>query len=101
MIDRFISQVQWPAVFTALFMAGCSQEAQTQADASAQALTDQVSAAQQQDNQLMTESSITYGAPDFRVIDDAHFMPAFEQGMAEQAAEIDAIAPRVTKATGS
>ena len=82
-------------------MAGCSQEAQTQAEASAQAPTDQVSAAQQQDNPLMTESSLTYGAPDFRVIDDAHFMPAFEQGMAEQAAEIDAIAPRVTKATGS
>ena len=87
------------AVFTALFMAGCSQEAQTQAEASAQAPTDQVSAAQQQDNPLMTESSLTYGAPDFRVIDDAHFMPAFEQGIAEQAAEIDAIAKNTAPAT--
>lgn len=86
------------AVFTALFMGGCSQEAQTQSAAVTSA-AEQAVDTQQQENPLMTVSSLTYGAPDFNAIDDAHFMPAFEQGMAEQAAEIEAIANNPQPAT--
>ena len=43
-------------------------------------------------NPLMTESNLPYGMPHFDKIRNEHFVPAFEQGMAGQSAEIDAIA---------
>ena len=43
------------------------------------------------DNPFLTESTLPYRMPPFDVIDDAHYQPAFEQGMAEQLAEIEAI----------
>ncbi|MEE3236178.1 MAG: M3 family metallopeptidase [Pseudomonadota bacterium] len=43
-------------------------------------------------NPFMTESDLPYGMPHFDRIRNEHFVPAFEQGMAEQSAEIDAIA---------
>ena len=42
-------------------------------------------------NPFMTESDLPYGMPHFDRIRNEHFVPAFEQGMAEQSAEIDAI----------
>ena len=44
------------------------------------------------DNPFLTESTLPYQMPPFDVIEDAHYQPAFEQGMAEQLAEIEAIA---------
>ncbi len=44
------------------------------------------------DNPFLTESTLPYQMPPFDRIDDAHYQPAFEQGMAEQLAEIEAIA---------
>ena len=43
------------------------------------------------ENPLLTESKLPYGAPQFDKIRNEHYMPAFEQGIAEAKAEIDAI----------
>ena len=42
-------------------------------------------------NPFAKPSTLPYQAPDFRVIKDADYMPAFEQGMKEHLSEIDAI----------
>ena len=44
------------------------------------------------ENPLLTESPLPYGAPQFDKIRTEHYMPAFEQGIKEAKAEIDAIA---------
>ena len=43
-------------------------------------------------NPFFTESTLPYRLPPFDRIEDAHYAPAFERGMAEQIAEIEAIA---------
>ena len=43
-------------------------------------------------NPFFTESALPYRLPPFDRIEDAHYAPAFERGMAEQIAEIEAIA---------
>ena len=42
-------------------------------------------------NPLLTESTAPFGAPQFDKIQDEHYLPAFEQAIAEAKAEIDAI----------
>ena len=42
-------------------------------------------------NPFFAESDLPYGMPPFDRIEDAHFVPAFERGMAEQMTEIEAI----------
>jgi peptidyl-dipeptidase Dcp len=49
-------------------------------------------AAAQTANPFAKPSTLPYQAPDFRVIKDADYMPAFEQGMKDHLAEIVAIA---------
>ena len=44
------------------------------------------------DNPLLVRSSLPYQLPPFDRIDESDYLPAFEQGMAEQLAEIEAIA---------
>ena len=43
------------------------------------------------ENPLFERSNLPYQLPAFGDIDDVHYLPAFERGMAEQLAEIDAI----------
>ncbi|MCQ2140161.1 MAG: M3 family metallopeptidase [Bacteroidales bacterium] len=43
------------------------------------------------ENPLLTESKLPYGAPQFDKIKNEHYLPAFEQGIKEGKAEIDAI----------
>lgn len=43
-------------------------------------------------NPLFVESQLPYGLPPFDLIRNEHFVPAFERGMAEETAEIEAIA---------
>ena len=43
------------------------------------------------ENPLLTESTLPYGAPPFDRIRHEHYMPAFERGIAEAKAEVDAI----------
>jgi peptidyl-dipeptidase Dcp len=50
-------------------------------------------------NPLLTESKLPYHLPPFADIKDEHFAPAFERGMAEHMAEIDAIANNPAKPT--
>ena len=42
-------------------------------------------------NPLLTESAAPFGAPEFDKISNEHYLPAFEAGIAEAKAEIDAI----------
>ena len=42
-------------------------------------------------NPLLTESTAPFGAPEFDKIKNEHYLPAFEQGIAEAKAEINAI----------
>jgi peptidyl-dipeptidase Dcp len=50
-------------------------------------------------NPFFTESPLPYGMPPFDLIEDEHYMPAFERGMAEHTAEIEAIASNPEAAT--
>ena len=43
------------------------------------------------ENPLLVESSAPFGAPEFDKIKNEHYLPAFEAGIAEAKAEIDAI----------
>ena len=43
------------------------------------------------ENPLLSESALPYGAPQFDKIRNEHYLPAFEQGIKEGKAEIDAI----------
>ncbi len=43
------------------------------------------------ENPFLTESSAPFGAPEFDKIKNEHYLPAFEAGIAEAKAEIDAI----------
>ena len=54
-----------------------------------------LNAAQQEemaDNPFFAESPLPYQLPPFDLVDDAHYRPAFERGMADQIAEIEAVA---------
>jgi peptidyl-dipeptidase Dcp len=51
------------------------------------------------DNPLLTTSSLQFGYPPFDLIKNEHFEPAMIQGMAEQRAEIAAIASNVAPPT--
>lgn len=42
-------------------------------------------------NPFFTPSSLPFGMPPFHVITDEHYRPAFEKGMADQLAEVEAI----------
>ncbi|NCT89857.1 M3 family metallopeptidase [Cellulomonas sp. APG4] len=42
-------------------------------------------------NPFARRSELPYGLPDFTVIADEHYLPAFEAGMVEELAEVDAI----------
>ena len=42
-------------------------------------------------NPLLTESTAPFGAPQFDQIKDEHYLPAFEQAIAEAKADIDVI----------
>ncbi|PDP88563.1 peptidase M3 [Glycomyces fuscus] len=43
------------------------------------------------DNPFLSPSELPYGLPDFAAIREEHFLPAFERGVAEHLAEVDAI----------
>ncbi|WP_083963742.1 M3 family metallopeptidase [Spirochaeta cellobiosiphila] len=50
-------------------------------------------------NPLLNESSLAYGAPDFGLIKTEHFKPALELGIQEQLKDIEAIAQNSEEAT--
>jgi peptidyl-dipeptidase Dcp len=73
--------VTWPAFAGALLLGACAGTSVPQAGAPAAA-----------PNPLMTPSTLPYQYPAFDKIKDEHYRPAFDAGMAEQLAEIEAIA---------
>jgi peptidyl-dipeptidase Dcp len=66
----------------------------TQAQQHAASVTDVTSA-----NPLLTKSTLQFEAPDFTLLNDAHFMSAFEQGMQQQITEVLTIANNPAPAT--
>lgn len=79
----------------AIPMSACNKadDATTTPDAAtATTADDTADAPVQETNPLFTKSTLQYEAPDFDAIKVEHFRPAFEKGMAEHAAEIEAIA---------
>jgi len=82
----------------ALALAACSEsepppppEAPTQ-PIGTEAEPEEIVAEPEQVNPLLVDSPLPYGLPQFDLIEDEHFAPAIEQGMAEHREEIDAIA---------
>jgi peptidyl-dipeptidase Dcp len=50
-------------------------------------------------NPFFAENTLPYGMPRFDLIENEHYVPAFERGMAEESAEIEAIASNPEAAT--
>ena len=50
-------------------------------------------------NPFLAESSAPFGAPEFDKITNEHYLPAFEAGIAEGKAEIDAIVANTDEPT--
>jgi len=50
-------------------------------------------------NPFFSVSPLPYGMPPFDLIENEHYVPAFERGMAEESAEIEAIASNTREAT--
>ena len=80
---------------TGLLLACCSDNADNNevtetappsAAASSPTMTENTAA-----NPFFTESVLQFGYPPFAAIDESHYLPAFERGMTEQLAEIEAI----------
>jgi len=58
-----------------------------------------ISGCNNMDNPFLRESSAPFGAPEFDKIRNEHYLPAFEQGIAEAKAEIDAIVANTEEPT--
>ena len=94
-------------IFTTVILSACSQD---QADMSRETTTPDPAATGMLDatddaapaedtNPFLVESSRYLKYPPFDRIEDGHYLPAFEQGMAEQLEEIDAIVNQVDAPT--
>ncbi|RUO20066.1 dipeptidyl carboxypeptidase II [Aliidiomarina iranensis] len=76
-----------------LAITGCSEPAPTQTSETASMNeSSSTNAEASVQNPFFQASTLQYQAPDFRVINDDHFLPAFERGMEEHMAEIEEIA---------
>ena len=58
-----------------------------------------ISGCSNMENPFLRESSAPFGAPEFDKIRNEHYLPAFEQGIAEAKAEIDAIVANTDEPT--
>ena len=85
---RVTTKLTVPIVF--LLSAGCSNAVDDSSEGVA-TVSD--------DNPFYTESTQPYQLPPFDRIDESHFFPAFERGMAEQLAEVSAISEQITPPT--
>ncbi|RUO30110.1 dipeptidyl carboxypeptidase II [Aliidiomarina sedimenti] len=95
------------AVSAALTLAACSDQADQADNASANTGSENTqsqvagndTAQLDSSNPFAQPSELQYEAPDFSIIEDDHFLPAFEQGMQDHMAEIEAIATNSEPAT--
>ncbi|MEN1728998.1 MAG: M3 family metallopeptidase [Pseudomonadota bacterium] len=84
---------------TALLLAACSQSDPAQTEAPAEATADSTpvteavdTAPATADNPLLADWDTPFGVPPLDLIEEAHFLPAYEAAMASHMAEIEAIA---------
>ena len=77
------------AISSALLLTACSEPQTTENKTTTKQVA--TTADVEQANPLFTKSVLQYETPDFSVIKDEHFMPAFNKGMTEQMAEVQAI----------
>ncbi|QJR81089.1 M3 family metallopeptidase [Alteromonas pelagimontana] len=85
------------AIASALLATGCSEDTTSQ---QTNAASEQAAKAEvKQENPLLKASPLQYEAPVFDQIKDEHFLPAFEQGIKEQMAEVEEIANNPEPAT--
>ncbi|EGN76254.1 Zn-dependent oligopeptidase [Idiomarina sp. A28L] len=76
-----------------LAITGCSEQVPSQTTETASVNESAAASAEMAvENPFFQASTLQYQAPDFRVINDDHFLPAFERGMQEHMAEVEAIA---------
>lgn len=93
------------ALISACLAVGCSQPANqapaTDASnqAQAQAPSDSSATNAMDSNPFFTASTLPYLAPDFSRIQDAHYLPAFTEGMRQQLQEIKQVADRTDAPT--
>lgn len=77
---------------TALAITGCAEQAPAPTVTESAQVSESANDTVSMENPFFQPFALQYEAPDFRIIEDEHFLPAFERGMAEQMAEIEAIA---------
>lgn len=87
------------AISSTLVLGACSDNKQSTTNTAAQPASQQVAKDISVQNPLFVRSELQYQAPDFTKIKDEHYLPAFEQGMAEHLKEIEAIANNPEPAT--
>lgn len=80
--------IRTASILLAAIAAGCASRTTTNMATT----PDEPAAAGAATNPLFAPSTLPYQAPHFDRIRDEHYLPAFERGMAEHMAEIDAIA---------
>lgn len=84
-----------------MFVAACSDDEPqvTESDTTATQSADPDTATATETNPLLAASDLPYGMPPFDRIRDEHYLPAFEQAMAMELDEIEAIAANPEPAT--
>lgn len=87
------------AISSALLFTACSDNTEMNNSANSQAASQEQVSEVTVTNPLLMASTLQYQTPDFTKIKDEHFLPAFEQGMAEHLKEIEAIANNPEPAT--
>jgi hypothetical protein len=74
-----------------MFLGACSERNADTGSGQSTAATMSETTQIDTDNPFFEPSSLSYEFPPFDGIENEHYLPAFEAGMAEQLAEIDAI----------
>lgn len=85
-----------------VFLAGCSEPASIESPASQASESAAVESGQglvEMANPFFTESPLYLNYPEFDRIENSHYLPAFERGMAEQIAEVKAITEQSVEPT--
>ncbi len=77
---------------TALILSGCAGSSQSPVSPTESSVQAQETTMLDSSNPFAHKSTLPFGIIDFSQLKDEHFKPALEAGMAEQLAEIDAIA---------
>lgn len=81
-----------------LVVTACSESSEVSAptlESASDTMTTNDNAPETAENPFFEQSTLQLGYPPFDVVDESHYMPAFQRGMQEQLAEIEAITAAV------